>query len=64
MENEQKLVLSYPNLENLLELINWVYPYLIPDSERGLISAVIMPITTLLVVVERKLGLFHPSLKP
>jgi hypothetical protein len=48
-------------------LANFIfYPYLLPDdiSERGLISIEIQPITTLLAVVERKLGLFHPALKP
>jgi hypothetical protein len=43
-----------------------IYPYLIPDdiSKRGLISVEILPITTLLAVVERETGLFHPALKP
>jgi hypothetical protein len=42
-----------------------VYPYLIPDdiSKRGLISVEILPITTLLVVVERETGLVPPSIK-
>jgi hypothetical protein len=40
-----------------------IYPYLIPDdiSERGLISIKILPITTLLVIVERETGLVPPS---
>jgi hypothetical protein len=40
-----------------------IYPYLIPDdiSERGLISIEILPITTLLVIVERETGLVPPS---
>jgi hypothetical protein len=43
-----------------------IYPYLIPDdiSERGLISVEILPITTLLVVVERKTGFVPPSIEP
>jgi hypothetical protein len=42
-----------------------VYPYLIPDdiSKRGLISVEILPITTLLVIVERETGLVPPSIE-
>jgi hypothetical protein len=42
-----------------------VYPYLIPDniSERGLISVEILPITTLLAVVEGETGLIPPSIE-
>jgi hypothetical protein len=42
-----------------------VYPYLIPNdiSERGLISIEILPITTLLAVVERETRLVPPSIK-
>jgi hypothetical protein len=42
-----------------------VYPYLIPDdiSERGLISIEILPITTLLVVVDQEIGLIPPSIE-
>jgi hypothetical protein len=41
------------------------YPYLIPDniSERGLISVEILPITTLLAVVEREIGFVLPSIE-
>jgi hypothetical protein len=41
------------------------YPYLIPDDifERGLISIEILQITTLLAVVERKLGFVPPSIE-
>jgi hypothetical protein len=41
------------------------YPYLIPDdtSERGLIFVEILPITTLLVVVERETGFVPPSIE-
>jgi hypothetical protein len=63
----------HPGIDVLQELVNGInflanfiiYPYMIPDdiSERGLISIEIPPITTLLPVVERKLGLFHPTLK-
>jgi hypothetical protein len=40
-----------------------IYPYLIPDdiSERGLISVEILPITTLLAVVEWETGFVPPS---
>jgi hypothetical protein len=42
-----------------------IYPYLIPNdiSERGLISVEILPITTLLVVVERETGFVPPSIE-
>jgi hypothetical protein len=42
-----------------------VYPYLIPDdiSERGLISVEILPIITLLAVVEWETGLVPPSIE-
>jgi hypothetical protein len=42
-----------------------VYPYLIPDdiSERGLIFVEILPMTTLLVVVEWETGLVPPSIE-
>jgi hypothetical protein len=42
-----------------------IYPYLIPDniSERGLISVEILPITTLLAVVEREIGFVLPSIE-
>jgi hypothetical protein len=42
-----------------------VYPYLIPNdiSERGLISIEILPITTLLAVVERETGLVPPNIE-
>jgi hypothetical protein len=42
-----------------------IYPYLIPSdiSERGLISVEIMPITTLLVVVERETRLVPPNIE-
>jgi hypothetical protein len=42
-----------------------IYPYLIPDdiSERGLISVEILPITTLLVVVERETRFVPPSIE-
>jgi hypothetical protein len=43
-----------------------IYPHLIPDdiSERALISVEIMPITTLLAVVEREIGFVPPSIEP
>jgi hypothetical protein len=42
-----------------------IYPYLIPNdiSERGLISIEILPITTLLTVVERETGFVPPSIE-
>jgi hypothetical protein len=42
-----------------------IYPYLIPDdiSKRGLISVEILPITTLLAVVEREIGFVPPSIE-
>jgi hypothetical protein len=42
-----------------------IYHYLIPDdiSERGLISVDILPITTLLAVVERETGFVPPSIE-
>jgi hypothetical protein len=42
-----------------------VYPYQIPNdiSERGLISIEILPITTLLVVIEWETGLVPPSIE-
>jgi hypothetical protein len=42
-----------------------VYPYLIPDdiSERGLIFVETLPVTTLLVVVERETGLVPSSIE-
>jgi hypothetical protein len=42
-----------------------IYPYLIPNdiSERGLISIEILPITTLLVVVERETEFVPPSIE-
>jgi hypothetical protein len=42
-----------------------IYPYLIPDdiSEKGLISVEILPITTLLVVVEQETGFVSPSIE-
>jgi hypothetical protein len=42
-----------------------IYPYLIPDdiSERGLISVEILPITTLLAVVEQETGVVPPSIE-
>jgi hypothetical protein len=41
-----------------------IYPHLIPDdiSERGLISVEILPITTVLAVVERENGFVPPSI--
>jgi hypothetical protein len=41
------------------------YPYLSPNdiSERGLISVEIMPITTLLEVVERETGFVPPNIE-
>jgi hypothetical protein len=42
-----------------------VYPYLIPNdiSERGLVSVEILPITTLLAVVEWETGLVAPIIE-
>jgi hypothetical protein len=42
-----------------------IYPYLIPDdiSERGLIYVEILPITTLLAVVERETRFVPPSIE-
>jgi hypothetical protein len=42
-----------------------IYPYLITNdiSERGLISVEILPITTLLAVVERETGFVPPSIQ-
>jgi hypothetical protein len=42
-----------------------IYPYLLPNdiSERGLIFVEILPITTLLAVVERETGLVSPSIE-
>jgi hypothetical protein len=42
-----------------------IYPYLIPNdiSERGLISIEILPITTLLAVVEWETGFLPPSIE-
>jgi hypothetical protein len=42
-----------------------IYPYLIPNdiSERGLISVEILPITTLLAVVERETRFVPPSIE-
>jgi hypothetical protein len=42
-----------------------IYPYLIHDdiSKRGLISVEILPITTLLVVVEQEIGFVPPSIE-
>jgi hypothetical protein len=42
-----------------------IYPYLIPDdiSERGLISVELLPITTLLAVVEWEIGFILPSIE-
>jgi hypothetical protein len=42
-----------------------IYPYLIPDDifERGLIFVEILPITTLLAVVEWKTGFVPPSIE-
>jgi hypothetical protein len=42
-----------------------LYPYLIPNniSERGLISVEILPITTLLAVVEQETGFVPPSIE-
>jgi hypothetical protein len=42
-----------------------IYPHLIPEgiSERGLISIEILPIITLLVVVEWKIGFVPPSIE-
>jgi hypothetical protein len=42
-----------------------IYPYLIPNdtSERGLIFIEILPITTLLAVVERETGFIPPSIE-
>jgi hypothetical protein len=57
----QELVSGMNLFENFI-----IYPYLIPDdiSESELISVEILPITTLLAVVNGKLGLFHLALKP
>jgi hypothetical protein len=56
----QELVSGMNLLANFI-----IYPYLIPDdiSERGLISVEILPITTLLVIVERETGFVPPSIK-
>jgi hypothetical protein len=42
-----------------------IYPHLIPDdiSKRGLISIEILPITTLMAVVEWKTGFVQPSIE-
>jgi hypothetical protein len=42
-----------------------IYPYMIPDdiSEKGLISVEILPITTLLAVVEWETGFLPPSIE-
>jgi hypothetical protein len=42
-----------------------IYPYLIPNdiSKRGLISVEILPITTLLAVVERETGFVTPNIE-
>jgi hypothetical protein len=42
-----------------------IYPYLIPNniSERGLISVEILPITTLLAVVEQETGFVPPNIE-
>jgi hypothetical protein len=42
-----------------------IYPYLIPDdiSERRLISIEILPIATLLAIVERETGFVRPSIE-
>ncbi len=42
-----------------------ICPYLVPNdiSERGLIFVEILPITTLLAVVERETGLVSPSIE-
>jgi hypothetical protein len=42
-----------------------IYPYRLPNdiSERGLIFVEILPITTLLAVVERETGLVSPSIE-
>jgi hypothetical protein len=42
-----------------------IYPYLIPDdiSERGLISIEILPITTMLAIVEWETGFVPPSIE-
>jgi hypothetical protein len=57
-------------LQELVSVMNLfanfiIYPYLIPDdiSERGLISVEIMPISTLLAVVELKIGFVPPSIE-
>jgi hypothetical protein len=56
----QELVSGMNLLPNFI-----IYPYLIPDdiSERGLISVEILPITTLLVVIEWKTGFVSPSIE-
>jgi hypothetical protein len=61
----------HPGIDVLQELVSGmnllanfiIYPYLIPEdiSKRGLISVEILPITTLLVVVERETGFVPPS---
>jgi hypothetical protein len=56
----QELVSGMNLFENFI-----IYPYLIPDdiSESELISVEILPITTLLVVVEREIGFVPPSIE-
>jgi hypothetical protein len=56
----QELVSGMNLLANFI-----IYPYLIPDDifERGLISIEILPITTLLAVVERETGFVPPSIE-
>jgi hypothetical protein len=56
----QELVSGMNLLPNFI-----IYPYLIPNdiSERWLISIEILPITTLLAVVERETGFVPPSIE-
>jgi hypothetical protein len=56
----QELVSGMNLLANFI-----IYPYLIPNdiSERGLISVKILPITTLLAVVEQETGFVPPSIE-
>jgi hypothetical protein len=56
----QELVSGMNLLTNFI-----IYPYLIPDdiSERGLISVEILPISTLLAVIEWETGFVPPSIE-
>jgi hypothetical protein len=56
----QELVIGMNLFANII-----IYPYLIPDdiSERGLISVEILPITTMLVIVEWETGFVPPNIE-